>query len=256
MSSFSGWISGVNDGKSAAFPGCGGIAGSKGAKSGGRGAGCAGRRDRRQGAGGCSRAGEGAAGALEGAQQGVALVGEAGEAGGEELEDAGLGQERVEGALEVEVGVVGKAVGGGEGAHGGELAVEDAGFDRVVAELAPLEGGQLAQHKGLVGVAGLEAVEEGGIEGLELGGVFGVQEGSEARVAAVLEGVQGGAGFSFRSARAAGAAFLAVGVDGIRQERSPPAGDYRAGWTDFPGPFFRGGWEVVWDEEDGGTKKR
>ncbi|GIU72929.1 MAG: hypothetical protein KatS3mg004_0016 [Bryobacteraceae bacterium] len=111
-------------------------------------------------------AGEGAAAAFEGAEEGVAFVGEAGEAGREELEDAGVGEEVVEAALEVEVGVRGQAVGAGEGLLGEELAVEEAGFEGVIALFAPFEAGELADEEGLVGVAGLEAVEEGGVEGL------------------------------------------------------------------------------------------
>ncbi|MCS7042583.1 MAG: hypothetical protein NZR01_07305, partial [Bryobacteraceae bacterium] len=103
----------------------------------------------------------------------------------------------MERARHVEVGVVGLAARAAEGALGGEFAVEQAGFDRVVAELAPFEGGELADEERLVGVAGLEAVEQGGVEGFELGGVFRVQEGGEAGVAAVLEGVEGAAGLAF-----------------------------------------------------------
>lgn len=156
-------------------------------------------------------------------------MGEAGEAGGEELQDAGVGQQVVEGALEVEVGIVGQAVGGREGALAGELAVEDAGFDGIVALLAPFEGGELAQQEGLVGVAGLEAVEEGGVEGLELGGVLGVQEGGEAGVAAVLEGVEGGAGLALGGARAAGAFLFRGCLRGVAGHGSASAGDYRGG---------------------------
>lgn len=182
------------------------------------------------------RGGEGAAAALKLAEEGVALVGEAGEAGGEELEDAGVGEEVVEGALEVEVWVVGEAVGEGQGVVGGELAVEDAGFDGVVAELAPFEGGELAEEVGLVGVAGLEAVEEGGEEGFKLGGVLGGEEGGEAGVAAVLEGVEGRAGLAFRGLGAAAAA--GIGVGGIGHGVTS-ARDCRGEFRIFRGGFLR-----------------
>jgi len=141
-------------------------------------------------------------------------MGEAGEAGGEELEDAGVGEEVVEGALEVEVGIRGEAVGVGEGLVGEEVAVEEAGFEGVVTLLAPFEGGELADEEGFVGVAWLEAVEEGGVEGFELGGGLGGEEGLEAGVAAVFEGVEGGAGLAFRGFGAAGAA-PGVAFDGV-----------------------------------------
>jgi hypothetical protein len=148
-------------------------------------------------------------------EDGLALENELAFAGSEELGELRAVHERLDGEGEaIEFGGMAPGV-----FEGGDLDIDfhvkDAGFGGDDAGEAPIDGGEETYEAEFSLIDRLEATYEGVEKGLEGFLVLAAEDASELGVAAVLEGVHGGTGFTFGRLGAARPGAVPAGCNGL-----------------------------------------
>lgn len=174
-----------------------------------------------------------------------------GEVGGE----AGGLEELVGGGAEFDFGPGGEAVLGEGGVGGGEFGVEDGCIEGEDALEAPFDGGELADEVVFEVVLGEEGAGDLVDHALEGGVVLVAEDEERAGVAAVFEGVHGGAALALGGFGAAAAAPLAVGIDWILHTTHLRGGIIGAESRNMRGGFGAGAGKWFGMREMGERKK-